>query len=317
MSASISRYEKNIFLQPAIIHDAIESAKAPWMAELKTRRLFFVGIGTSYHAAELAKMMWRDYVSAQAFAVNSFDFVKTPQPISEGDVVVVFSHRGTKSYSVESANLASAAGCITVGVTSKGSPWEKNLSHKIETCESEDTGGFTKSLTCALAMIAKWIDDDGLCLGFKKASEQLAAPLDFPKISENSDVVLIGDLSREWVARETALKIQETAYLPARAFGLEEFLHGPRVSIGPRSMVIAFAKNDEPRWQSALNYLQAIDARVVKVEPKMPVREANWLWQLFWGQRFALDICRQLGIDPDALRTHDEKYKKARETLVM
>jgi fructoselysine-6-P-deglycase FrlB-like protein len=50
--------------------------------------------------------------------------------------------------------------------------------------------------------------------------------------------VIIEDLIREAVAHEIALKISETCYLPVRSFGLEQFLHGPKVTIDNTSFHI-------------------------------------------------------------------------------
>jgi len=68
-------------------------------------------------------------------------------------------------------------------------------------------------------------------------------------VGPDTDLVLLGDLEREWVGREISLKLQEAAYLRARPFGLEEFLHGPRISVDAKSSVVAFTSN-EPRWQT-------------------------------------------------------------------
>jgi glucosamine 6-phosphate synthetase-like amidotransferase/phosphosugar isomerase protein len=46
---------------------------------------------------------------------------------------------------------------------------------------------------------------------------------------------------REAVAHEVALKISETSYLPVRSFGLEEFLHGPRVTLDDTVSLTALA----------------------------------------------------------------------------
>src|ERR1019366_6437973 len=69
-------------------------------------------------------------------AAPRFDFARIPQPAGKGDVVVLLSHRGTKSYTVESADAAHKAGAATVGITSVGGPWKDSLDHKIEACEA-------------------------------------------------------------------------------------------------------------------------------------------------------------------------------------
>lgn len=310
-----SRYERNILLQPELIREIMASPPPAWMAELRSRRIFFVGVGTSYHLAQVAKTLWRRSVSVEAEAVHSFDFVRLPQPIRRGDVAVLFSHRGTKSFTVEAAGAAHKAGAVTVGVTGRGSPWSAQLTHRLETCELEDTGAFTKSMTTTLAWIALWIGDPELTGGMLQACGDLHGGPDFPTVRPDCDLVLLGDLEREWIARETALKVQEAAYLRARAFGLEEFLHGPRISVGRDSQVICFTDRTEGRWEAARRFLRTVEVPFTEVDTLALPRPAAWLGQLFWGQRFTAAACRQLGFDPDDLRALDPRYKQAREHL--
>jgi fructoselysine-6-P-deglycase FrlB-like protein len=285
------------------------------MGELKGRRMFFVGIGSSFHAAQIARWLWRRHVSPQAFAVHSFDFVRLPEPVGPGDVVVLLSHRGNKSFSVEAAGMAHHLGAVTVGITGQGSSWRENLVHRLEASEMEDTGAFTKSLTCTLAWIARWIDDSRLIEGLREACARFEQGPPFPRVREGQDVILVGDMVREWVAWEISLKLQEAAYLPARAFGLEEFLHGPRISAGEKSLVIGFTDALEPRWQALRDYLRTVEVCFLEVATDHWHPGAAWLGQLFWGQRLTLEVCHQLGIDPDSLRSQDPRYRQAREKL--
>ena len=238
---------------------------------------------------------------------DCFDFARLAQPVGKGDVVVLLSHRGTKSYTVEATAVARKLGAATVGITGVGSPWKEGLTYRIEACEPEDTGAFTKSMTSTLAWIIRWINAPALTEEVLEACGRIQGGPGFPKVKADTDVVLLGDLEREWVAREIALKLQEAAYLRARPFGLEEFLHGPRISVDAKSVVVAFT-SAEPRWQTVRDYLKTIEVRLVEVP-------GAWLEQLFWGQRFTAGACLQLDIDPDLLRADDPRYKKAREKL--
>ena len=90
-----------------------------------------------------------------------------------------------------------------------------------------------------------------------------------------------------------------------RAYGLEEFLHGPHISVGKGSLVIGFSTVSETRWDDAHRYLDTVGV------PFLDVANADWLAQILWGQRFTIDACRRLGIDPDDLRSQEPAYKKA------
>jgi glucosamine 6-phosphate synthetase-like amidotransferase/phosphosugar isomerase protein len=65
---------------------------------------------------------------------------------------------------------------------------------------------------------------------FKVTTNVLEKELPFKvQLPKFFNLVIVGDLIREIVAHEVALKISETSYLPVRSFGLEEFLHGPEL----------------------------------------------------------------------------------------
>lgn len=308
-----SRYETNIALQPELIGGILNKSSPSWFKDLRRRRVFFVGIGSSYFAGRIAEWLWRRHVSPEAYAVGSYDFVRMPQPIKRSDAVVLFSHSGAKSYTLEAGQEARKRGALTIGITCLDSPWKDSLVHRLETCEREDTGAFTKSLTTALAWVVKAAASPQLLADFKRVAARIDAK-GFPRLEARTDVVLIGDTVREWVAREIVLKLQEAATLPARAFGLEEFLHGPRVSTGPSSLVVGFT-SAEPRWDAVRDFLNTVDVPFHEVSAESI--EAGWLSQLYWGQRLGVDVCKRLGVNPDALRTNLPRYKKARANLTL
>lgn len=312
-----SRYETNVFLQPGLIRDILALPAPAWAESLRGKRLFFVGTGSSYHVAQIAKWLWRGHVSPRAEAVGSFDFVRVSQDVGPGDAVLLFSHSGSKSFTTEAAAAAHRAGATTIGLTCQSSPWKEHLSYRQETCEKEDVGVHSKSLTSALAWIVKAIADPKLSADFAAAAacleKEKGSP--FPPVAAGADVILLGDAVREWIGREITLKIQESAYLRARPFGIEEFLHGPRLSAGPGSLVVCFSEKAEKRWESVFNYLRGIEVPYVVVEAPPNLGNAGWLSQLYWGQRFSLDIGRQLGIDPDSMRNHEPRYDQARNAL--
>ncbi len=73
--------------------------------------------------------------------------------------------------------------------------------------------------------------------------------------------------------------------------------------------MIGFSTVGETRWDAAHRYLDAIGV------PFLDVASDDWLAQILWGQRFTIDSCRRLGINPDLLRADEPAYKKARAEL--
>lgn len=300
----MSRFEAAVFSQPELIAAALRAPAPDWLIPPAGRKIFFVGVGTNHHAARLAAWLWSG-AGLDARAVHSHDFVSRPYRLSPGDLGVFLSHRGgVKSYTVKAEAMARAAGAETVAVCGTGAVWD-GPPRRLETCALEDTGAFSKSLTTTMAWLMRWAGEPSLLAPFARAATSLNWGPDSPKVAADTDLVLLGDGLREWVACETALKLLETAHLRARSYGLEEFLHGPHISVGAGSLVVGFSTVEERRWDDAHRYLDAIGV------PFLDVANADWLAQILWGQRFAVDACRGLGIDPDLLRSDEPAYKKA------
>lgn len=306
---SVSRYEANIWFQPALARVALNAPAPDWLAPPRGRKIFLVGVGTNHHAARIAAWLWSG-AGLDARAVHSHDFVARPYRLTREDVGVFLSHRGTRSYTVQAEARARRAGAWTVAVTGLGSPWQ-GPPRRLETCELEDTGAFTKSFTTTMAWLLRWAGRPALLAPFRRLDASLSWGPAFPLVAPDTDLVLLGDGLREWVACEAALKLQETAYLRVRCFGLEEFLHGPAVSVGRDSLAVGFSDPGQDRWRALRRYLKAV--RV----PFLEVPSRDWLAQVLWGQRFALNACRRLGIDPDLLRSDDPLYRRARRELAL
>ena len=73
-------------------------------------RMFFTGIGTSYHAARTGEYLLREYGGGlDVRAIHAFDFSLYGPELASGDCVVALSHRGTKRYTASALRRAAAA----------------------------------------------------------------------------------------------------------------------------------------------------------------------------------------------------------------
>ena len=327
----ISNYERNILNQPEVWKKLLDT-KLPSKLESvlsSSKRLVFVGIGSSYWAARISEFLWRDYAHADGgtgpISVQSFDFVKIPNLyLNPEDLVIVFSHRGTKTYSMQALDIAKKKyGATTVLITGIGSPPSKPeiVDFRIETYAQETSGAFTISLTSAIVRIIQLIGYSNKVIldRFKKTVENLTLPFDVQLPKYHSNLIIVGDLIREVVAREISLKIAETTYLPVRSYGLEEFLHGPRFVLDRQTSLLIFSSFSEPRRESLMNYARTIGSEVIDVHDNLfrVPDEFKWLCQLVWGQSFALELSKKLGINPDTVRINQYPYEKAEENLRM
>jgi glucosamine 6-phosphate synthetase-like amidotransferase/phosphosugar isomerase protein len=109
----ISNYERNILKQPEVCKELLDT-KLPSKLESvlsSSKRLVFVGIGSSYWAARISEFLWRDYSKVDGgkdpISIQSFDFIKIPNLyLRPEDLVIVFSHRGTKIFSMQALDIA-------------------------------------------------------------------------------------------------------------------------------------------------------------------------------------------------------------------
>jgi fructoselysine-6-P-deglycase FrlB-like protein len=260
-----------------------------------------------------------------AIAVQSYDFVNSRYFVSpDHDIVAIFSHRGTKAFSLRALELAKEQfGATTVLITGSNSPISNKADICIETCPQENCGAFTISLTSAIVRILQWVDmySEGLIERFKIWLESFRLPFDNQKLPKFSNkLILVGDLIREPIAHEVALKISETTYLPVRSYGLEQFLHGPRVTLDNESSIIAFTASSQDRQSSLIKYANTIGIDLIEVNDNqqsfVPLpKEFNWLAQLVWGQQLTLELARKLGTNPDTMRRDQNIYVNANKEL--
>lgn len=327
----ISNYERNILKQPKVWKKLLDT-KLPSKLESvlsSSKRLVFVGIGSSYWAARISEFLWRDYANVNGgkdpISIQSFDFVKIPNlHLRPEDLVIVFSHRGTKIFSLQALDIAKKRyGATTVLITGIGSPISKpdTVDFRIETCAQENCGAFTISLTSAIVRIIQLIGYSNKVIldRFEETVENLNLPFGIQLPKYYSNLVIVGDLIREVVAREISLKIVETTYLPVRTCGLEEFLHGPRVTLDRKTSLVIFSTILELRRESLMKYARTIGSEVIDIHDdlfRVP-HEFRWLCQLVWGQIFALELSKKLGTNPDIVRADQYPYNRARENLML
>ena len=113
------------------------------------RRVFVVGTGTSWHAANQGAYFLR-LAGVDAAAVSAADCdLWGPRP-ARADALVLLSHRGTKRHTSQVLERARAEGVATVAIGGVGAP-----AVDIETVEQETSCTFTASHLGALARLAQ------------------------------------------------------------------------------------------------------------------------------------------------------------------
>jgi glucosamine--fructose-6-phosphate aminotransferase (isomerizing) len=242
-----------------LVHDerAWESASTAAVLLARARRIFLIGTGTSYHAAQIGQFLLR-VAGADAWAVPAFDFALYPQPLTAADVAIILSHRGTKLFSRQSLEKARLAGASLIAITGQGSPLSTESGVlALTTTAQERSSTHTASYTTTLAILiqiasrlAEICDRPEVALHLRtalaEAPDILATAIARQstiadaarEIAAGTRLFLTGPGPCGVTAMEGALKCKEAAYINAEGAPLETFLHGPIVSLGPGDHLI-------------------------------------------------------------------------------
>ena len=228
------------------------------------RRLYLVGIGTSWHAALTAEHWFRQLAgpsSPEAQAWHSFEFVAYPPPaLGPDDAVVIISHRGTKRYSYEALDLAHERGALTLAISSTDpGPRLAPAEVKFQTVAQEQSAAFTVSYTSALTVMAQIAVELGALASVPAADGAREELHRLPQLMQGvldrqQDVALLAEHHRDRdrylftgcgpnaaQALEVSLKIKETSFASTEGFQVEQLLHGPFIATTPNSLLTLIA----------------------------------------------------------------------------
>jgi glutamine---fructose-6-phosphate transaminase (isomerizing) len=265
-------------------------------------RLWVVGTGSSWHAAELgAAMFARAGIDARAATSNEF---ARSAPLRAGDGVIVLSHTGTTAYARASRQRALDLGAQTISITGDGVGWPE----AIETGERERAETYTRSYTAALAVLALLAGElgaEGLgpeaLVAAADATEAALADPGIEDIPEERRLIVVAGLGHGVVtAREGALKLREAARLAAEGFDAEYLLHGNAVPLTGDDVLSAICSDPDgflPRLAKA-----AREAGVPAVELDQPEPADELMAQIPLTARLQLLALRRAeagGQDPD------------------
>ncbi len=219
-------------------------------------RVWTVGIGTSFNAANAASWMLRA-AGLEARPLTSFEFATWPT-VADGDAVLLFAHTGRKTYSGHSLDLCIERGIPTVLITKIETGFDlasfPDSVTVLHTTTQDPSSMYTVSHTTAMAAAAMIADlvSAGALGDILEIPSALAAAL---KLEDE-----IAELAAEWsdgalialgagpmlsAAEEAHIKIAEASRRAVRHQEPESFLHGPAVQIVDSDRIFTFAANDD------------------------------------------------------------------------
>jgi len=318
----------------------------------RAARVFLVGIGTSYHAAQIGEYLMRAYAGGLPVqAVHAFEFALYGPPIGPRDAVVGVSHRGTKRYTGAALARAREAGCATALVTGEaGAAAVAEADHTLHTVPQERSSAHTISYTGSVATLASLADRIGghrqerRPLGPAYLREEIPAALRAALATEprvqalarayagRRRIWLVGGGPGAVVAHEIALKIKETSYLQAEGMSVETMLHGPFQCVDPEDLFVLVAQNGPSggRVADLAAEVRSIGAALLVVgdDTARPIDDAACLVpsvpEPFAGltcavplQLFAYHLALVRGTNPDGFRLDDPRFARAYKQVTL
>jgi glucosamine--fructose-6-phosphate aminotransferase (isomerizing) len=271
-------------------------AQPDWLRQVPTDRrlpdakVLFTGCGTSFHAAQTG-----------GDAAQALDLVL--QPRRDAAVLVAISHEGTTKLTTEAVEAWPGETWLITGAPE--SPLAKLCDQVVVAApEIEKSWCHTASYTSAVAAIAALRGQD-----ISELPELVEAELERPALaSDHERFVVVGAGSAWPTAQEAVLKLREGAHLAAEAHHTEQLLHGHLAGIDEtvRCFVLEGEGRASERARGALAALRELGCDVEFVPTRHPVVD------IVRFQLLTLAMAEARGVDPDPIRTDDERWKRAR-----
>lgn len=258
-----------------------EAPLAAAFAARPVRILRLVASGSSYNAALCVRPYLRKWLSCEVLITEPFTFCTYECQQPEDELAVVISQSGYSTNALQALDAIHAKGRTAIGITSDpASDLRLHADLLIDYgCGPESVGYVTMGVTslglflCLFALQAVYAAGrlSGAALAAEReklfrladAYEQ-AIPAGetllrarYKQLSSMQTVCLVGAGVSYGVAREAALKLMETLQIPACAYELEEFLHGPNLHLTPNHTLFFLAADPRDRERGAQLYRAA------------------------------------------------------------
>jgi glucosamine--fructose-6-phosphate aminotransferase (isomerizing) len=310
-------------LEPASVQAISQVAAA--IAERKPQHVVFTARGTSDHAALYGSYLTEIRLNlAAGLASPSAITVFGARPDLSHALVVGVSQSGGSPDLTEVLKVARKSGALTLAVTNNpGSTLAQTAELSLDVAAGHERAvAATKTYTAELLTLLLLVE--GIRAGGKVPATKLKS---LPALASEAlshggaeehaaryrfaaRLVTTGRGYAYPTAREAALKLMETSYLPALAFSGADLLHGPLAMTDPDVPVLAIvgAGPGGRSMQAVLDRLREQRADVVTVGPEGTLRvpkvdeRLSPLLDILPLQQLALALALARGEDPDAPR---------------
>ncbi len=213
--------------------------------------------GSSAHAATFAKHLIERHLGiAVAAAAPNVASVYHRRLALKDQLFLAISQSGSSDDLIAMAAAARRADAVTAAIVNDpNSPLAQACEFVLPMAAGAElsvaaTKTFIASLAAALRLVARWSADERMAKACERLPERLAqaAQLDWSEalgpLASATATVAIGRGPTLAIAREAALKLQETCTVHAEAFSSAEFRHGPFALVSGALPVLLFTPTD-------------------------------------------------------------------------
>jgi len=249
---------KEISEQPDTILQAGESSFPEIIKCAKllqdSNSICFIGSGSSYNAALLAKNLFLKYTGIKIDAIMASEISSSPELLPENSIIIAISQSGESADVLESISIAKKKKCKIISIVNSMTCSLASESSIVIglNCGPEIGVAATKSFTSQIAIFLKIIlEISPFPISFEEISNGIAHILSnkiIPEIStelsNSSDLYVLGRGLHYPISLESALKLKELTYIHAEGIAGGELKHGPLALMDKSTFVIMLNPND-------------------------------------------------------------------------
>jgi glucosamine--fructose-6-phosphate aminotransferase (isomerizing) len=318
--------EEMIWSQPDLPVQIAASAGADHLASYLREAIdagapvLFTGCGTSEHAARAAHaIVGEAHPDATLASRDAFETRLAPPTAG---LVVAFSHEAGTPATLDAARRSSEAGAQVVLVTAKPEGAPAGV-EPIQTPLHDRSWCHTVAYVSPLLLHASFTG-----LSPRRARELIAAQLagrprrheQAGRLANSRRLLAVGSGVDEIAAAELALKIEEATYVPTTPLGVEKVLHGHLPAADRDTGLVLLRFDPDHRDERDRRSADVAAAARVLDMPTIEVGSADAGTRaeaLLAGavalQVLTLELCLELGTNPDRIRREQPLYRKVAE----
>lgn len=255
----------------------------------RSRRIIFIGCGTSYHAAMCARQTMEELTDIPVVLELASDLLDRRCPIFRDDTCVFVSQSGETADTLRALEYAKASGALSVGVTNTvGSAIARNTHCGIHINAGAEIGvASTKAYTSqivAITMMALVLSEDTISKR-QRRDEIIDSLCNLPtaitralklndkiramalELKDEQSCLVFGRGRNYATAMEAALKIKEVSYMHSEGINAGEMKHGPLALVDDKLPIVVVATQDamHNKMQGVIQQLMARGARLMIV----------------------------------------------------